>query len=126
MNRKAATAGKFGIDSTGIQWEEGKPLHAWVDYQKGKSALSAGALDSYAVKMVRMNFTDKLNERSRVKFKGHVYQIVPETFNSNFRKNTVQFLMQLVVNDNPAPTPTPTPSTSNITGGSRNPREIGG
>lgn len=112
MNRKAATAGKFGIDSTGIQYEEGKPLHAWVDYQKGKSALNAGALDAYAVKIVRMNWTDKLNERSRVKYEGQIYQIMPETFNGNFRKNTLQFLMQLVVNDKPAPVPTP--SSSNI------------
>lgn len=114
MSRKAATIGKYGVDSGGIQWEEGSPLHAWVDYQRGKSAMNAGALDAYAVKFVRMNFTDAINERSRIKYDGKVYQIMPETFNGSYRKNTLQFMMQLVVNDKSAPAPAPTPSSSDI------------
>ena len=124
QNRKAAKAGKFGIDSTGIEWEDAceNRLHANVDWAKGKSAMNAGALDAYAVKIVRMRWTNVFDERSRIKFDGRVYQIIPETFNANHQENTLQFHMQLVVNDKPAPTP----STSNITGGSRSPREIGG
>ena len=99
MNRKEAKTSKFGLDGGGIEWEEVGCLHANVDYQRGKSAMNAGALDSYAVKIVRMNWTDKLNERSRVKYDGKVYQIIPETFNPNKREDTLQFLMQLVVND---------------------------
>ena len=98
MNRKAATVGKYGVDSGGIKWEEGTPLHANVDYQRGKSAMNAGALDSYAVKIVRMNWTDKLNERSRVKYQGNVYQILPETFHEDFHEDTLQFNMQLIIN----------------------------
>ena len=113
LNRKAATVGKYGVDSSGIEWEEGQPLHANVDYQRGKSAMSAGALDAYAVKIVRMNWTDKLNERSRVKYEGKIYQILPETFNGHYQDNTLQFLMQLVVDNNAKPTP-PTPSMSDI------------
>ena len=113
MNRKAAKVGKYGVDSGGIQWEEGTPLHANVDYQRGKSAMNAGALDSYAVKIVRMNWTDKLNERSRVKYQGKVYQILPDTFNGHYRENTLQFLMQLVVNDKNGK-PGPQPSSSDI------------
>ena len=113
LNRKAATVGKYGVDSGGIQWEEGEPLHAKVDYQRGKAAMNAGALDAYAVKIVRMNWTDKLNDRSRVKYDGKVYQILPETFNPHYRKNTLQFLMQLVVNDKNGK-PSPTPSSSEI------------
>ena len=113
LNRKAATVGKYGVDSGGIQWEESAPLHANVDYQRGKAAMNAGALDSYAVKIVRMNWTDKLNDRSRVKYDGKVYQILPETFNPHYRKNTLQFLMQLVVNDKNGK-PSPTPSSSEI------------
>ena len=71
-------------------------MHANVDYQRGKSAMNAGALDAYAVKIVRMNFTSTINERSRIKYEGKIYQIMPETFNGNYRKNTLQFLMQLV------------------------------
>jgi SPP1 family predicted phage head-tail adaptor len=96
LNRKAATVGKYGVDSAGVTWEEGTPMHANVDYQKGKSAMNAGALDVYAVKIVRMNFTSTINERSRIKYNGKIYQIMPETFNGNYRKNTLQFLMQLV------------------------------
>jgi head-tail adaptor len=111
LNRKAATVGKYGVDSGGITWEEGTPLHAFVDYNRGKSAMNAGSLDSYAVKIVRMNWTDMLNERSRVKYNGKVYQILPETFNGHFRKNTLQFLMQLIVNDKNGK---PQPSSSDI------------
>ena len=113
MNRKEAKVGKYGIDSAGVEWEEVGCLHANVDYQRGKSAMNAGALDVYAVKIVRMNWTDKLNERSRVKYNGKVYQIIPETFNGHYRENTLQFLMQLVVNDKNGK-PVPQPSSSDI------------
>ena len=96
LNRKAATVGKYGVDSAGVTWEEGTPMHANVDYQKGKSAMNAGALDAYSVKIVRMNYTSAINERSRIKYDGKIYQIMPETFNGNYRQNTLQFLMQLV------------------------------
>ena len=115
LNRKAATVGKYGVDSGGIQWEEGPCLHANVDYQRGKSAMNAGALDAYAVKIVRMRYngTAVINERSRIKYQGKVYQIIPETFNANHYENTLQFLMQLVVNDKNGK-PAPTPSSSDI------------
>ena len=99
LNRKAASMGKHGVDSGGIQWEEGPCLHANVDYQRGKSAMNAGSLDVYAVKIVRMRWTNVFNERSRIKYQGKVYQIIPETFNANHREDTLQFLMQLIVND---------------------------
>ena len=101
LNRKAATVGKYGVDSGGIQWEEGQPLHANVDYQRGKSAMNAGALDAYAVKIVRMRYsaTSVINERSRIKYDGRVYQIIPEMFHPNHYDDTLQFHMQLIVND---------------------------
>ena len=115
LNRKAATVGKYGVDSGGIQWEEGPCLHANVDYQRGKSAMNAGSLDAYAVKIVRMryNATAVINERSRIKYQGKVYQIIPETFNANHYEDTLQFLMQLVVNDKGGK-PGPQPSSSDI------------
>lgn len=117
LNRKEAVAGKFGLDSAGIEWEEVGCLHANVDYQRGKSAMNAGSLDAYAVKIVRMRYTTAFNERSRVKYQDKTYQIIPETWNANHRENTLQFLMQLVVNDKsatPAPSPKPKPSSSDI------------
>ena len=99
LNRKEAKTSKFGLDGGGVEWEEGLCLHANVDYAKGKSAMNAGALDAYAVKIVRMRWTNVFNERSRVKYLDKTYQIIPETWNANHRENTLQFLMQLVVND---------------------------
>ena len=99
LNRKDAKVGKYGIDSAGIEWEEGPCLHANVDYQRGKSAMNAGSLDVYAVKEVRTRWTDKITMRSRVKFDGQMYQIIPETFHPDKRENTLQFHMQLIIND---------------------------
>ena len=99
LNRKEAKTSKFGLDGGGIEWEEVGCLHANVDYQRGKSALNAGSLDAYAVKIVRMRYTTAFNERSRIKYLDKTYQIIPETWNANHRENTLQFLMQLVVND---------------------------
>jgi head-tail adaptor len=72
---------------------------ASVDFAKGKSALNAGALDAYAVKMVRMRWNSIVNERSRIQWQGKTYQIVPETFNPDRQGNTIQFLCQQVIND---------------------------
>ena len=92
---------RVDIDGGGVEWEEGPCLHANVDYARGKSAMNAGALDAYAVKIVRMryNATAVINERSRIKFDGRVYQIIPEMFHPNHFDDTLQFHMQLVVND---------------------------
>ena len=99
LNRKEAKVGKYGLDSAGIEWEECPCLHANVDYQRGKSAMNAGSLDVYAVKIVRMRWTNVFNERSRIKYQDKTYQIISETFNANRREDTLQFLMQLIVND---------------------------
>ena len=101
LNRKEAVPGDYGIDSGGIQWEEGPCLHANVDYAKGKAAMNAGALDAYAVKIVRMRYsaTAVINERSRIKYQGRVFQIIPEMFHPNHYDDTLQFHMQLIVND---------------------------
>ena len=97
LNRKDAKVGKYGIDSAGIEWEEGPCLHANVDYQRGKSGLSAGSIDVYAIKIVRMRWTNVFSERSRIKYDGRVYQIIPETWQANRHNDTLQFLMQQVV-----------------------------
>lgn len=99
LNRKGAQQGKFGLDSAGIEFEPAGKVWASVDFAKGKSALNAGALDAYAVKMVRMRWNTIVNERSRILYGGKTYQIVAETFNPERQENTIQFLMQQVIND---------------------------
>jgi head-tail adaptor len=99
QNRKAAQGSQFGIDGDGIEWQDGDILHANVTWAKGVKAMNAGALDAYTVAEVRMRWTDKITMRSRVKFEGNVYQIIPETFHPDKMENTLQFHMQLIVND---------------------------
>ena len=99
LNRKEAVQGKFGLDSAGIEWEPVGCLHANVDYQRGKSAMNAGSLDAYAVKIVRMRWTGDVTARSRVVYEGQVYRILPDTFNPDKRENTIQFLMQAILEE---------------------------
>jgi hypothetical protein len=37
--------------------------------------------------------------RGRIKYEDQTYQILPETFNADKRANTIQFLMQVIIND---------------------------
>ena len=48
QNRKEAQAGKFGIDSTGIEWENTTCVWASVDWQKGKSESQRKAMPKNA------------------------------------------------------------------------------
>ena len=99
LNRKEAVQGKFGLDSAGIEWENMGCVHANVDWQKGKSGMTAGALDAYGVKIVRMRWNNIITERSRIQWQGKTFQILPETFNANRQENTIQFLCQQIIND---------------------------
>ena len=99
LNRTSAQQGKFGLDSAGIEWEDMGCVHANVDWQKGKTAMTAGALDAYGVKIVRMRWNSTITERSRIQWHDKTYQILPETFNADHQGNTIQFLCQQIVND---------------------------
>ena len=110
LNRKAAAANEFGLDAGGIEWQNDGELFAWVDWQKGKYAIKVGAVDAYMIKIVRMHYTSKIEERSRIVWRGRLFQILPESFNPSPRDNTLQFLMQQLV-DEPVPDIPPTPDT---------------
>jgi SPP1 family predicted phage head-tail adaptor len=99
QNRKAAQSGDFGIDGDGVEWEESGPLHASVEYARGKSAMNAGSLDAYAVCIVRMRYSKIVNMRSRIRYEGQIYQILPEFFHADYMENTIQFHMQLIVSE---------------------------
>ena len=99
QNRKKAQGSKYGLDGDGIEWEDGDFLHCNISFAKGVRAMNAGALDAYAVKEVRMRWTNKITMRSRVKYQGQIYQILPETFHEDFHAETIQIHMQLIVND---------------------------
>lgn len=99
LNRKEAETSKYGVDGDGVKWEETACVHANVTWSKGSKALNAGALDAYMVKQVRMRWTSDVTMRSRIKYEDQTYQILPETFNADKRANTIQFLMQVIIND---------------------------
>ena len=113
QNRKAATMGKFGLDTSGPEFEDTCCIHASVDWQKGKAGIHEGALDSYGVVLVRTRWTNQVNERSRMVYEGRTYQIIPETFHADRQENTVQFMAQVIINDKTPVTP-PDPSSSDI------------
>ena len=100
LNRTQAEMGDFGLDSAELEWQESGEVWADVTWNKGKTAMSAGALDVYAVKMVRMNWNDFTNERSRIVWEGKTFQIMPDTFHASHYDDTIQFHMQLIVNKN--------------------------
>lgn len=97
QNRKEQTSGSYGIDSQGVEWEDVVTLSASVSRNKGMHAMREGALDAYAVRMVRLDYSPQVNMRSRIVWNGQTYQIIPDTFDSDYRKNEIQFLMQLIV-----------------------------
>lgn len=99
LNRTEAQVGKFGIDSSGIEFEPAGTVWAEVTWAKGKQAMNAGALDVYGIIMVRMRYNAIVSERSRLVHDGKTYQILGDTFHAQRQDNTIQFQAQQVVND---------------------------
>ena len=46
LNRTEAQQGRFGLDSSGVEFESAGTVWASVDWAKGKGAMNAGALRS--------------------------------------------------------------------------------
>lgn len=99
QNRTTPKVGKFGKDSGGVKWEDTCTVWASVTWSKGLRAMNEGAIDVYGIVLVRMNWTDKVNVRSRILYDGDTYNILPETFHADKRQNTIQFNAQAVIND---------------------------
>ena len=99
VNRKQAKAGPCGIDTNGIEWENGPTVSCAVGWAKGVRALNAGSIDAYGVINIRMNWNKVVNIRSRVFWNGQTYQILPETFHADSQANTIEFTAQMIVND---------------------------
>ncbi|MCH5307254.1 MAG: phage head closure protein [Prevotella sp.] len=99
QNRTESKQSKWGMDGSGVTWQEACTLWANIEWAKGKSALNAGAIDAYAVVLVRMRWTDKISMRSRIVYDEKTYQIIPETFHADCMANTIQFNAQVLIND---------------------------
>ncbi len=98
-NRTAATMGKFGLDSAGVEWTKTVCLWASVTWAKGNRALNAGSIDAYGVVTVRLLYSNQINMRSRIVHNGTTYQILPETFHSDKQANEIQFTAQAIIQD---------------------------
>ena len=99
LNRTEAQQGRFGLDSSGVEFETAGTVWAEVTWAKGKQAMNVGARDVYGVIMVRMRWTSIVNDRSRVQYDGKTYQILGDTFHAQRQDNTIQFHAQLVVKE---------------------------
>ena len=99
LNRTEATQGKFGLDSSGVEFETAGTVWAEVTWAKGKQAMNVGALDVYGVIMVRMRYNTIVNDRSRIVYDGKTYQILGDTFHAHRQDNTIQFHAQLIVKE---------------------------
>ena len=97
QNRKKAETSSYGLDGTGIGWEDTICVWASVSWAKGMRSMNVGALDAYGMVLVRMRWNCHVTTRSRISYDGQVYQILPETFHADKKANTVQFNAQLVV-----------------------------
>lgn len=97
QNRAEAKDGKFGIDGSGVEWEDTCRVWASVEWTKGMRAMNAGSLDAYAVVMVRMDWSRFITMRSRIVYEGDIYQILPETFHVDRHANTIQFQAQAII-----------------------------
>ncbi len=99
LNRTEATQGRFGLDSSGVEFETAGTVWAEVTWVRGKQAMNVGALDVYGVIMVRMRWNSIVNDRSRIMYDGKTYQILGDTFHAQRQDNTIQFHAQLVVKE---------------------------
>lgn len=97
LNRNEATKSQFGRDAAGITWSEGATVWAAVDWTRGMSAMREGSLDAYGAIIVRIDYTTGITMRSRIRWNGQVYQILPETFHADYQANTIQFHAQVIV-----------------------------
>lgn len=99
LNRTEATQDRYGLDASGVEFEQVACVHAFVDWAKGKTALNAGSLDAYAVVLIRMRYNTVITMRSRIVYNSQTYQIIPETFHADKHNDTIQFNAQLIIND---------------------------
>lgn len=99
LNRKASTVGTFGVDSSGVEWETTCTVWAGVSWVKGMRAMNEGAIDVYGIVMVRMNWNDKITSRSRIRYDGGIYKVLPETFHADKQANTIQFNAQAILDE---------------------------
>lgn len=107
LNRAESTQGDFG--RIGGDYVEGNTHWCKVTFNKGAQALREGAIDAYLQVMIRMRWHKDINEDTRFKFNGRIYQQTTPPIISK-RANEIQITAQEVLTNKPV---TPEPATAN-------------
>ncbi|MCQ2224058.1 MAG: head-tail adaptor protein [Bacteroidaceae bacterium] len=90
LNRKGVTT-EHGAKKGESYEPDGAPIFANVDFLKGKKALMEASLDALSSYIVRTAWHDRLTDKSRILWKGKVYQIDPPR--GDREKDEMQFTM---------------------------------
>jgi SPP1 family predicted phage head-tail adaptor len=110
--RIKAEAGKMGLDSGGIKYQEVDTVWAEKKFNKGAKSLNAGAVDAYDVVLFRMRYRSDIDRWCLLKCQGVWYQI--ESFNEDFTDNQIQITAREMTNQSVTIVTPPEPSSSEI------------
>lgn len=110
--RVKAEAGKMGLDSGGIKYQEVATVWAEKKFNKGAKSLNAGAVDAYDVVLFRMRYRNDIDCWCLLKCQGVWYQI--ESFNEDFTDNQIQITAREMANQSVTIVTPPEPSSSEI------------
>lgn len=110
--RVKAEAGKMGLDSGGIKYQEVATVWAEKKFNKGAKSLNAGAVDAYDVVLFRMRYRNDIDCWCLLKCQGVWYQI--ESFNDDFTDNQIQITARKMTNQAVTIVTPPEPSSSEI------------
>lgn len=110
--RVKAEAGKMGLDSGGIKYQEVATVWAEKKFNKGAKSLNAGAVDAYDVVLFRMRYRNDIDRWCLLKCQGVWYQI--ESFNEDFTDNQIQITAREMANQSVTIVTPPEPSSSEI------------
>lgn len=104
LNPAKMQDGEFGRRSASVEWINAGSVSANIGFNRGKTAMTAGALDVYEVIIVRMYYESGklrgITPRSRILYDGVTYQILGATYHADKIDNIIQFNAQAIV-DNP-------------------------
>ena len=110
--RVKAEAGKMGLDSGGIKYQEVATVWAEKKFNKGAKSLNAGAVDAYDVVLFRMRYRNDIDRWCLLKCQGVWYQV--ESFNEDFTDNQIQITAREMANQSVTIVTPPEPSSSEI------------
>lgn len=109
--RLEAQMGKYGLDSSGAQYQIVGQAWAAEDFNKGVKSLREGAVDAYDTVMFRLRYRKDIDRWCIIQYLGRWYKI--ESFNESYQDNQIQITATEMSNqDVTIVDPEPTNSTN--------------